>query len=232
MQAELMSTFLDLTNRLLRRLNEVEIAQEDFGSVRNVQALAKDAINDSINEINSAEFRWPFNSAETSVTLVAGTSEYSWPADFKVPEWNSFQVQPGAGIANPYSLTFIEQRTWYRKLRDNDVAAGVAGAAPPRYVFPGHGLGFGVSPVPDAAYALAFRYWRKPAVLVAHDDSPSVPDTFDHVILAGGLFHFYMFRDNPESAQLAATKFRQGIKEMQSVLINRYHSVTDTRVRF
>ena len=50
-----MSTFLDLTNQLLRRLNEVEIAQADFPSVRGVQATAKDAIKNAIAKINQAE---------------------------------------------------------------------------------------------------------------------------------------------------------------------------------
>ena len=45
-----MSTFLSLTNELLRRLNEVQIDQADFPNVKNVQALAKDSINSSIHD--------------------------------------------------------------------------------------------------------------------------------------------------------------------------------------
>ena len=40
-----MSTFLSLTNELLRRLNEVQIDQADFPNVKNVKALAKDSVN-------------------------------------------------------------------------------------------------------------------------------------------------------------------------------------------
>lgn len=42
-----MATFLNITNELLRRLNEVVIDQADFAGVRNVQALAKDSVNSS-----------------------------------------------------------------------------------------------------------------------------------------------------------------------------------------
>ena len=44
----LMATFINLTNELLRRLNEVQITESEFTAVKNVQALAKDAINSSI----------------------------------------------------------------------------------------------------------------------------------------------------------------------------------------
>ena len=35
------TSFLNLTNQLLRRLNEVEIAESEFSSCRGVQALRK-----------------------------------------------------------------------------------------------------------------------------------------------------------------------------------------------
>ena len=87
------STYLELCNKALRRLNEVEIAQADFASVRGLQALIKDAIKSSIAKINQAEFKWPFNTAEYTQTLVAGQTEYVWPDYFKVADWNSFQLQ-------------------------------------------------------------------------------------------------------------------------------------------
>ena len=68
-----MSTFLNLTNELLRRLNEVQIDQEDFGSVKNVQALAKDSINSSIREMLQDAQEWPFTLTTYEQTLTAGT---------------------------------------------------------------------------------------------------------------------------------------------------------------
>ena len=38
------STYIDLCNKTLRRLNEVEISADNFPSVRGVQALVKDAV--------------------------------------------------------------------------------------------------------------------------------------------------------------------------------------------
>ena len=38
------STYISLCNQVLRRLNEVEIAEAEFGSTRGVQSLVKDAV--------------------------------------------------------------------------------------------------------------------------------------------------------------------------------------------
>ena len=77
------STYIDLSNKTLRRLNEVEIPVSDFLTVRGVQALVKDAVRAAIAKINQAEFEWPFNAAEFTQTLVAGQSEYSGPQHLK-----------------------------------------------------------------------------------------------------------------------------------------------------
>ena len=57
-----MATYVALVNELLRRLNEVTLdaAGDGFDSVRNVQALAKDAINNSIRNILQTGQEWPF----------------------------------------------------------------------------------------------------------------------------------------------------------------------------
>jgi hypothetical protein len=39
-----------------------------------------------------------------------------------------------------------------------------------------------------------------------------------------------MFKDNPQSAQLVLGLFEQGVKNMQSQLINQYDSIRDRRV--
>jgi hypothetical protein len=55
-----MATYITLVNDLLRRLNEVTINTADFDTVRNIQAIAKDAINSSIREILQEAQEWPF----------------------------------------------------------------------------------------------------------------------------------------------------------------------------
>ena len=127
-----MSTFLALTNQLLRRVNEVEIAQADFLVTRGVQSVAKDAIKSAIAHINRAEFEWPFNAAVHSVTLVVGQEEYSWPQYFKVVDWNSFQIQKNESLGTTSKqLSHISRDTYYKDYRDADDDAGAVGVGLP-----------------------------------------------------------------------------------------------------
>ena len=227
------STYIDLTNALLRRLNEVEIEVADFADVRGVQALAKDAVRASIAKINAAEFEWPFNSAEHSQSLTVGEEDYSWPQFFKSVEWNSFYiVNDGTNTNTTTSLDFVSRDYYYDRLRNADLDAGNSGLDLPKYVFPSHGNGYGVSPSPNKAYALRFRYFLNYAELLNYDDQTRVPSTYDHVLIAGAMYHMYLFRDNSEMAGIAQQEFMAGIKEMQTLLLNKYASIEDTRVSY
>lgn len=227
------TTFIDLTNKVLRRLNEVEITSSDFASATGVQALAKDAVRDSIGKINQAEFEWPFNSAEHTQTLAVGQEEYTWPTFYKVAEWNSFQIVKDASLGvESQQLKFIERDVWYRDYRDADDNSGSSGVGVPIYVFPSSGNGYGVSPSPDKTYTIKFRYYQTHTDLNLFNDATLVPTNHDAVIVDGALFYMYLFKDNMEAAQISAGSFQQGIKEMQTIHINKYESVRDRRVRF
>jgi hypothetical protein len=225
------STFIELTNTLLRRLNEVEIAEADFPGARGVQALAKDAIRSSIAKINQAEYSWPFNAAEHTQVLAVGQEEYSWPQFYKVADWNSFQIQGSSSLNIDHTtLDFISRDEYYVRYRDLDDDAGIRGRGIPQFVFPAHGNGYGVSPSPDQAYTLKFRYFMNYNDLQLFSDQTRIPETYDNVIIEGALYHMYMFKDNPESAGVAAQIYQQGIKEMQGILINQYTTIRDTRI--
>jgi len=102
------TSYINLCNMTLRRLNEVEIDQSDFSSVRGVQALVKDAVKNSIARINQSEFSWPFNYSSYTQVLSAGQEEYSWQSDHKIADWNSFQILENASLGSTFKkLNFI-----------------------------------------------------------------------------------------------------------------------------
>ena len=227
------TTFLNLCNQVLRRLNEVEIAQDDFTNVRGVQALVKDAVKASVARINQQEYEWPFNAAAHTQTLVAGQSEYTYQDFYKIADFNSFQIQKDDSLGTGYkALKVIDRDEWYQRYRDKDFDAGSSGIGVPEYVFDAHGNGFGVSPVPDKAYSLKFNYFLNYSDITAYNDVTRIPSTYDTVLIDGALYHLYMFKDNLESAQAAFVNFERGIKNLQTLYINNFDYVRDTRVRF
>ena len=129
-------------------------------------------------------------------------------------------------------MSAIERDDWYRDYRDTDYEAGSAGRGVPDFVFPSHGTGFGVTPSPDKAYSVRFRYYLNYADLTAYDDVTRIPESFDTVIVDGALYHLYMFKDNLDAANAAFIAFQSGLKDLQTLYINSYQSVRDTRIKF
>jgi len=227
------STYISLCNQVLRRLNEVEVAEGAFDSVTGVQALVKDAVKAAVAKINQAEFEWPFNAAEETDTLVVGQEEYSWPSFYKIADWNSFQIQEDTALGVSYTtLKYIERDEWYKNHRDTDYSSGTDGISVPRFVFPSHGNGYGVSPSPDKAYTLKFRYYQNYSDISAADDVTRIPDSYDTVLVDGALYHLYMFKDNLEASQASFMAFEKGIKDLQTLYINNYEYIRDTRVKY
>ena len=54
------TTYLDLTNELLRELNEVVLTSAKFSSAVGVQKHAQDALNRAYWDIVNQEPQWPF----------------------------------------------------------------------------------------------------------------------------------------------------------------------------
>ena len=227
------NTYIELCNQTLRRIGEVEIAQADFTSVRGVQALVKDAVKATIAKINQAEFEWPFNAAQETVTVTTGQTEYSFPTAFKVVDWNSFQIQSDASLNVGYTtLSYIDRDEWYAKYRDTDYNAGTAGRGMPLFVCPSHGNGYGITPSPNAAYTITYRYYLNYSALTAHDDVTRIPESFNSVVVDGALYHMNLYKNNTEGAQAAFMSFEAGLKDLQTLYINNYEYIRDTRVRY
>tara|TARA_R100001530_G_scaffold50391_1_gene37498 strand:+ start:3398 stop:4489 length:1092 start_codon:yes stop_codon:yes gene_type:complete len=91
--------FLQLTNRTLNRLNEVELTSANFTSSTGIQTTAKNGVNDAIRDIVAAELEWPFNVAAGSDTLIPGTQEYTL-ATGRSYDWDSFFILPVNIVTN------------------------------------------------------------------------------------------------------------------------------------
>ena len=185
------STFLTLTNRLLRRVNEVPINQADFQSARGVQSMAKDAIVAAIEDINKIETEWPFNAQTLDVPLVVGQQDYTFPNDLRSVKWDSFLVLKDSTLnLQTSSLTFVSRDYWDVHYRNADLDAGADGLNVPNMVLPSHGYGFTVSPSPDRVYTVRYEYFKLSPTLTLYDDKPSIPSVYDEVINQAAISHF------------------------------------------
>ena len=218
-----MATFVTLVNELLTRLNEVTLSTtgDGFGSARNVQALAKQAVNNSIRNILQTGQEWPFLRTTYTQTLTAGTRQYDFPSDYSSADWETFYLKKTTGINNtPSFLPAISYDEYTQRVRESDDTADQSGVAAPTLVYQTNEEKFGVSPIPDAAYEVEYVYWSFPSDLSAYDDVAVIPDRFKHVVVDGAMMYMMRFRSNDQSASIHQQNFLEGIKSMRRVLVD------------
>ena len=214
-----MATFLNLTNELLRRLNEVTIDQADFATVRNVQALAKDSINSSIRRILQSAQEWPFTLTTYTQTLTAGTGVYAFPADTSSVDWESMYIKQLSSKNNqPQKLNVVSYTEYLEKYRYIDETAESGDYTTPIVVYQTQEEKFGVHPLPDDAYEIEYKYWSYPADLTAFGDTAIIPDRFKHVVIDGAMMYMMRFRSNEQSAMVHQQAFDDGIRMMRRLL--------------
>ena len=63
-----------------------------------------------------------------------------------------------------------------------------------------------------------------------HDDTTTIPDRFAPIIIDGATAFVYQYRGETTQYQLNFQRFEQGIKNMQTLLINKFQYVRSTYI--
>jgi len=94
------TTYLVLSNRILRELNEVEMTSTTFSSSRGIQTAVKDFINKAIHDIYNEGAELPLLHTTTTQALTTGDGEYDFPSDMRRVDFESFFLKPTELITN------------------------------------------------------------------------------------------------------------------------------------
>ena len=234
-----MSTYLELTNKVLNNINEEPLTSTDFNTyTRGVQSVAKDAVRYSVSRIQQEETLWPFNYVEPAeLLLTVGDQYYDLETDLAgtptIDQWDVDNVLVKKDTTLDVSATPLKQIDWdlYKTgMRYSDLNLVAAGYSLPRYVIRAPNKKLVCSTVPDKAYTLLVPYWSVPAELSTFSDTVTVPERFDWVITTGALIRMYMHRQNAQAVRDQEEAFMEAIRVMRTSLINiAYSSVSDTR---
>jgi len=293
-------TYLDISNLVLARFNEVALTSSGFTSSRGFQTQCKNAVNDSINYINQREFGWPFNHSTQTTTLVPGTIRYSIPTTAKHVDYETFRITKDSdlgtsggslkvldykeyldnnitqeddvtadllnGSLNDSATTitvdsttgfsstgtiYIESEqvtytgvssttftgctrgansTTAASHSDNVRVAQFDSGATPTHVARTPDNNFVLYPYPNKTYEIKYEYFTKPTTLSAATDVPTVPEQFQQIIVDGATAYGYQYRGEAQQYQLNFVRFEEGIKHMQSLLLNRSEYVRSTAI--
>ncbi len=291
-------SYLTLTNKVLARLNEVQLTSSNFTNARGIQVQAQNAVNESVRYINQKEFQYPFNHSTKTETLVPGTVRYSIPTTAKTVDYNTFRIVKDSDLGssggrlyvlnyNDYINSYITQEdeitttnldgsltdsattitvnsttgfdstgtifigneqitytgtsstTFTGATRgandttaaahsdDTQVAQFESGGVP-QYVARTPDNNFLLYPFPTKGFSLKYDFFSFPTDMSAHSDTTTIPDRFAAVIVDGATAFVYQYRGETNQYQLNFQRFEQGIKNMQTLLVNRFEYVRST----
>jgi hypothetical protein len=253
------TTFLQLTNELLRELNEVALTSATFANAIGVQQHAKDCVNRAYLDIVNEEPQWPFlstgESGETDpmygnvyVETVAGTRWYELkPAsdnvttDYGYIDWDNFLLTTVgvSGETAPYTIRNIKYTTteewkdFFRVAQNQDDADTQQYGVPSRVVRSPDSRKFGLSPIPDQVYRIWYYAFDLPTQLDAYGDAIVFADTYKPVLLARARYFMHQFKENPQAAAFALEDYKRGLQLMKLHLMEPTPGYfKDDRMRF
>jgi len=253
------TTYLDITNEVLRELNEVPLTAANFASAIGLQKFVKDSVNKALFDVANEEPQLPFFSAGLSgstdpfygnvtVETVAGTRWYllksgssSLTTDYASIDWDDFYLTTinVSGESAPYvsqGLKYLDHADWARYYRDqeNEDDANGQKYGEPKYVIQSpDARKFGLSPIPDKVYNVHFYAFDRPTALSAYDDTIVLPEQYSNVITSRARYYVWQFKESPQQAAFALEDFKKAMKYMKSNLINQAPSrMTDDRTYF
>ena len=219
--------FLGLTNEVLASMNEVVLTATNFTAARGYQIQCQNAVNDAINYINQREFGWPFSHSTQTETLVASQTRYTVPTGTQHVDYETFRISKDNTLGvDATTLRVLDYKEYVDKYIGQETSSGVGGV--PNFVFRTPDNNYGLYPYPDKAFTLKYEFYSRPTALAAATDVPTVPEQFRQVIADGATAYAYQYRGEAQQYGLNFTRFEEGIKHMQSILLNRTDYVRST----
>lgn len=188
--------FLEIVNEVLNELDTptVTTLSGATGLTKRVMNWVNRTLSDLYNRSND----WSFREASGSLTTVVGIESYSLAATVDVDSLKTVVLRD-----TKMPLTYVDYEDWER--------LGTVSGLPGCYtLFQNQLL---LSPKPNKAYTLDYRFQVKLTKLVNDTDTPMIPDKWHHVIVDGSTHRAKLFL-NDEDFRDQQALYEQGIKLM------------------
>ena len=189
-----------------------------------------DYINNYItqeDEINSTTAAEAIDTSETEIDL---TSASSFDSTGTVYIGNEQISYTGISTNTLTGCTRGASSTTAAAHDNGTTVTQFTGGGMPKYIVRSADNNYLLYPFPTKKYSIKFDYYTYPTTLSAHDDTTSVPARFDAVIEDGATAFVYQYRGETAQYQLNFQRFEQGIKNMQTLLVNKYEYLRSTYI--
>ena len=215
---------VDYNTARIKKDDDLNSAGNNLVSLNYNEYIDKDYPNEE-DQIESTTLNGSHSSSVTTLTL---TSTTGFSASGKVyigGEQVTYTAVSGNDLTG---CTRGANSTTAALHADGTTVTQFDGGGVPRNIVRTPDNNYLLYPYPDKQYTLVFDYFTFPSDLAAHGDTTSIPDRFGPVITDGATAFVYQYRGEMQQYQLNFGRFEQGIKNMQSLLINKYEYVRST----
>lgn len=183
-------------------------------------------LNDTQNDVFN-EYRLPFMQATQIYTLTVGTSDITNGSGLPANYVQALDlIVTTAGQERVIEYQDIRQIDDYYP--DPDDTTRNASNTPTAWYY--YAETIRVFPVPNSAYTLALRYYKKPTLLSANGDEPDLPSEFEELLVVGAAYRVLQVKDNYDQAGILQNKY----DELLQKLVMKYSQSqvgTPTRIR-
>ena len=215
---------VDYNTARIKKDDDLNSAGNNLVSLNYNEYIDKDYPNEE-DQIKSTTLNGSHSSSVTTLTL---TSTTGFAASGKVYIGGEQVTYTGVSGNDITGCTRGANSTTAALHADGTTVTQFDGGGVPRNIVRTPDNNYLLYPYPDKQYALVFDYFTFPSDLSAHGDTTSIPDRFGPVIVDGATAFVYQYRGEMQQYQLNFGRFEQGIKNMQSLLINKYEYIRST----
>ena len=217
---------VDYNTARIKRNTTLNASGSNLGSLNYNEYIQNEYANQE-DEINSTTLNGSHSSTVTTLTLTSTTGFDASGTIYLGGEQVTYSAISGNDLTG---CTRGANSTTAATHADDVFVAQFDNGGIPRNIVRTPDNNYLVYPFPDKEYTLTFDYYTFPDDLSAHGDITTIPDRFAPVVIDGATAFVYQYRGEMQQYQLNFARFEQGIKNMQSLLINKYEYVRSTVV--
>ncbi len=190
----------DIVSRVQQRVRDTNYSSSEI----------KGYLNDTQNDVFN-EYRLPFMETTQSYALTIGNSD----------------LTAGSGLPSNYvqaidlflTTTGQERVLEYKDVReidnyypDPDDTTRNTSTAPRMWYY--YAETIRVFPVPNQAYTLVLRYYKKPTLLSLDADVPDLPSEFEELLVVGAAYRVLQVKDNYDQAGILENKYNELLQKL------------------
>lgn len=170
----------------------------------------KNYINDTINDVFN-EYRLPFMQTTQTYTLTQNVSDITngvgLPADYVQAVDLTLTSSGREKVLLYRDVSQVDN--WYPD--PDDTTANPANVPDSWYYY---AETIKVYPVPNQAYTVSLRYYKKPTSLDLDADVPSIPSEYEELLVVGAAYRVLQVKDNYDQAAILQNKYDEILQKL------------------